>query len=126
MKRERFLITLSVSILTIALILTLMPLILMFYTSIKPGGTLFKAVDEIVVADFDQGQTNSIGGLIEARVDTPSTIALSHGDNRDTLSAGRSQIITYNRRPNAAVSWWTQLGQDMRRFKTLEFGSLYG
>ena len=48
----------SITILTVMLILTMTPLVLMFYTSIKTGGTLFEQVTEVLVADLDIGLTN--------------------------------------------------------------------
>jgi multiple sugar transport system permease protein len=121
MRREKMLIAISVTILTGILVLTMTPLFLMFYTSFKPGGTLFKDAQDIMVANFDKGKTNSIGGVIGTREEVPASVIMGHGANRDQTQEGRSQVITYHHRFGGEVLWWTQLGQDLRKFRSFEF-----
>lgn len=121
MRRERILIWISVAILTAIVVLTLMPLILMFYTSFKPAGTLFQPVSDILVADFNEGETNSIGGVIATRADPSSGITLGDAENRDPEKPGRSHTIEYRHSPGSTTLWWTHLGQDLRKFSELEF-----
>ena len=47
-----------VGILTLLLILTLAPLVLMFYWSVKPGGTLTRPIREIALAPSDEARSN--------------------------------------------------------------------
>ena len=65
--RDRFIVTLAVVILSAILVLTLAPLVLMFYTSFKPTGTLFQRADQVLVADFVVGKMNSIGGPVSVK-----------------------------------------------------------
>ncbi len=60
--RDRMVVTLAVAILSVILVLTLAPLVLMFYTSFKPTGTLLQRAEQVMVADFEVGKMNSIGG----------------------------------------------------------------
>lgn len=101
------------------LILTMAPLILMFYTSIKTGGTLFESVKEIMVADFNVGFTNSIGGAISTRQTQPATILLNY--QNDEISGGRFLQIDYDTTKGGEAIFWTRIGQDMRKFNQIEF-----
>ena len=56
--RDRIVIMSAVCLLSGMLVLTLAPLILMFYTSFKPTGTLFQRTGEVSVADFEVGGDN--------------------------------------------------------------------
>ena len=96
----------------------MVPLILMFHTSIKTGGTLFENVDQILVADFDRGTTNSIGGPIAVNVGVPSWVNFSFLE--DTAKGGRFVQIDFFKETQGEAIWWTRLGQDMRRFSRLE------
>lgn len=117
-KNSSILIT-SIVVLTILLILTTIPLVLMFYTSIKTGGTLFESVEDILVADFDIGAANSIGGPIATRQTGPA--AISYEYIGDQIRSGRFIQINYNTARGGGAVFWTRIGQDARRFKDLEF-----
>jgi len=109
----------SVIILTVMLILTLIPLGLMFYTSVKTGGTLFESVRDILVADFEIGATNSIGGPISSR--QAQAGAITYEFITDQAVGGRFVQIKYDGSKADEAIFWTRIGQDMRRFKELEF-----
>lgn len=118
--RERFLITLSVSILTVMLILTLMPLFLMFYTSVKPTGTLFDRKEEVLVADFEVGEMNSIGGPILTEAEGTSKAEMSFLPPQ--LSPKQSRVLQIHfKKGDGPARWKTRVGQDMRKFSALEF-----
>jgi len=109
----------SIIVLTIMLILTMIPLGLMFYTSIKTGGTLFESVENILVADFDIGSTNSIGGPIATRQAQQAAITTEFID--DKIRSGRFLSINADTSKGGDAVFWTRLGQDVRKFDTLEF-----
>ena len=118
--RERLLVTLSVFILTVMLTLTLMPLILMFYTSFKPTGTLFERSAEVLVADFEVGELNSIGGPILVEAEGTSKVEKGFVPAEAPSGQGRVMAIHYEKGDGPA-RWKTRVGQDMRKFSTLEF-----
>ena len=118
--RARFLTLLAVCVLTVMLGLTLMPLILMFYTSVKPAGTLTKQVSEVMVADFEIGALNSIGGPIAVEASGTSTVAMTFVPPAPEPRRNRFLAITYTKGDGEA-RWWTRLAQDMRKFDALEF-----
>jgi multiple sugar transport system permease protein len=112
--------TVAVSILTVMLILTLIPLLLMFYTSFKPTGTLFKQVPAVLVADFEVGDLNSIGGPITAQFDGTSTVQTEF--IAPQLSPRQSRVVAIRyQKAEGAARWVTRIDQDMRKFSALEF-----
>ena len=118
--RERLLITLSVFILTVMLILTLMPLFLMFYTSFKPTGTLFERAEEVLVADFEVGELNSIGGPIAVEAEGTSKVEKQFLPPQ--LSPKQSRVMRVRfEKGDGPARWKTRVGQDMRKFSSLEF-----
>ncbi len=112
--------TLSVAILTVMLVLTLLPLVLMFTTSFKPTGTLFQRASEVVVADFEVGETNSIGGPITVRADGASKISMEFQPPQAAPQQNRILTLRYEV-VDGPVRWATRIGQDMRKFSALEF-----
>jgi len=118
-KRSTIIITSCVAVLTVILVLTMVPLVLMFYTSIKTGGTLFQKVDQILIADFNRGATNSIGGPISTRYASPSWVKFEFLE--DTAKGGRFAQIDFLKEQQGEAVFWTRLGQDMRKFSRLEF-----
>lgn len=109
----------SIIVLTIMLVLTMIPIGLMFYTSIKTGGTLFDDVKEILVADFNIGAANSIGGPISTRQSQQAAITLQYFPG--PTEGGRFLQITSDTAKGGDTIFWTRIGQDMRKFKSLEF-----
>jgi len=118
--RERLLITLAVAILTVMLILTLLPLFLMFYTSVKPTGTLFERATEVMVADFEVGELNSIGGPILTEGEGTSKVEQLFMPPQLVPRQSRLMAIHYVKGDGPA-RWKTRVGQDMRKFSFLEF-----
>ena len=118
--RERILTGIAVAVLTGMLILTLAPLFLMFTTSIKPAGTLTRQVSEIVVADFQIGELNSIGGVIAAEATGTSAVTFEFIPPTPAPRRDRFVAITYAKGEGHA-RWWTRIAQDMRKFEALEF-----
>ncbi len=112
--------TLSVAILTVMLVLTLLPLVLMFTTSFKPTGTLFQRASEVVVADFEVAETNSIGGPITVQADGASKISMEFQPPQAAPQQNRILILRYEV-VDGPVRWATRIGQDMRKFSALEF-----
>ncbi len=113
-------VTLSVSILTVMLILTLMPLFLMFYTSVKPTGTLFARASEVQVADFEVGELNSIGGPISVEMEGSSKAEMEFLPPQ--LSPKQSRVMRVRfEKGSGPARWKTRVGQDMRKFSMLEF-----
>ena len=108
----------SIIVLTIMLILTMIPLGLMFYTSIKTGGTLFEAVENIMVANFDIGQANSIGGPLAVRQTGAGRITFEYLSS--ITKPGRFIQINVDTTKGGEAVFWTRIGQDMRKFKTVE------
>jgi multiple sugar transport system permease protein len=109
----------SIAILTVMLILTLIPLMLMFYTSAKTGGTLFESTKDIAVANFDIGTTNSIGGPIATRQTENALITFEYLPG--PTEGGRFVEVKSDTSKGGEAIFWTRLGQDMRKFKTIEF-----
>ncbi len=118
--RERLAISVAISILTVMLVLTLLPLVLMFYTSMKPTGTLFQRIEEVLVADFEIGSTNSIGGPIMVSAEGTSKVQISFYPAEPVLRQNRRMVIRYEKGDGPA-RWVTRVGQDMRKFSYLEF-----
>lgn len=118
--RDRLLTGLAVVVLTAMLALTLTPLVLMFYTSLKPAGTLTKQVSEVMVADFEIGELNSIGGPIAVEAAGTSAVALAFVPPVPESRRNRVLAVTYTKGDGPA-RWWTRLAQDMRKFEALEF-----
>ncbi len=112
--------TVSVSILTVMLILTLIPLLLMFYTSFKPTGTLFNQVAGVLVADFEVGDLNSIGGPITAQFDGTSAVQTEFIAPQLNPRQSRVMAVHYQKTGGTA-RWVTRIDQDMRKFSALEF-----
>jgi len=109
----------SIIILTVMLILTMIPLGLMFYTSVKTGGTLFEKVEDVLVADFNIGAANSIGGPIATRQTQLAMISFTYQPG--PTEGGRFVEITSDTAKGGETIFWTRVGQDMRKFKALEF-----
>lgn len=120
MLKEKLAVWVAVGVLSVMLVLTLMPLVLMFYTSVKPTGTLFQRTPEVLLADFEVGELNSIGGPIltegigESQVQT-EFIPAEPMPKRDRLVA-----IHYKKGATPA-RWSTRIGQDMRKFSYIQF-----
>ncbi|MBI4313237.1 MAG: carbohydrate ABC transporter permease, partial [Candidatus Omnitrophica bacterium] len=120
--RERILTAVAIFVLTLLLALTLMPLFLMFYTSVKPAGTLTRQVSEIAVADFEIGELNSIGGPMEVKATGEnSSVAMNFIPAKPESRRDRILQISYASTGEGRVQWWTRLTQDMRKFDALEF-----
>lgn len=119
MKTEKIIIWICFITISIVLLLTMIPLFMMFYTSVKPGGTLFRQIDEVLIADFDKGDTNSIGGAITSKSVEPSLMAFEFVE--DTEKKGRVGKIIFNKAEGADCTWQTWVGQDVRKFSHLEF-----
>lgn len=119
MQRNSLILIISVIVLTIMLVLTMAPLTLMFYTSIKTGGTLFDSPKEILVADFDIGAVNSIGGSISTRQAQFAAITLEYLTPQ--IKDGRFLQINCDTTKGPEAIFWTRIGQDMRKFKEIEF-----
>ncbi len=118
--RGKFITTVSVSILTVMLVLTLIPLLLMFYTSFKPTGTLFNQVAGVLVADFEVGDLNSIGGPITAQFDGISSVQTEF--IAPQLNPRQSRVVAVHyQKSNGAARWVTRIDQDMRKFSALKF-----
>ncbi|MBI3322424.1 MAG: carbohydrate ABC transporter permease [Candidatus Omnitrophica bacterium] len=119
--KGRMLVTLAVGILTVMVVLTLLPLILMFYTSFKPTGTLFQSTTEVRVADFEIGEMNSIGGPIAVKAEegAASVVTMEFQPAQAAPQQNRVMAVHYQvvDRP---VRWTTRVGQDMRKFAALE------
>lgn len=118
--RERVGISIAVSVLTVMLILTLMPLLLMFYTSVKPTGTLFQRTREVMLADFEVGSLNSIGGPITVEQRGTSKIGMAFIPPEPEPRRNRILAIQFEAGDGPA-RWVTRVGQDMRKFLWLEF-----
>ena len=118
--RERLVLVSAVVILSVMLLLTLNPLFLMFYTSFKPTGTLFQRVSDVVVADFEIGELNSIGGPMVAEASGNSKIQASFQPIQPEPNRNRILMIQYENL-DGPVRWATRIGQDMRKFSALEF-----
>ncbi len=117
--REKFIVYSAVVLLTLMLALTLMPLVLMFYTSVKPTGTLFQRTREVGVADFEVGALNSVGGPIETEVTGGATLAFSFVPEQPVPRENRIVSVQY-RRQDGSAKWVTRIAQDMRKFALLE------
>ncbi len=116
--RERFVVGMAVVVLTLMLGATLMPLALMFYTSVKPTGTLFERAGEVLVADFEMGNLNSIGGPIGVEADGGSLAEMTF--NPPDAVAGQNRFLTIRyAKADGPARWSTRLAQDMRKFSHL-------
>ena len=120
MLREKLAIGVSVAVLTVMLVLTLLPLVLMFYTSFKPTGTLFQRTPEVLVADFEVGDLNSIGGPILTEATGDSKVETEYIPPQPVPKRDRILAIHYQKGQGPA-RWSTRIGQDMRKFSTLQF-----
>lgn len=120
MLKDRLAVWVAVGILSVMLILTLMPLVLMFYTSFKPTGTLFQRTQEVLVADFEVGDLNSIGGPILAEATGTSKVVSEFLPAEPVPKRNRVAMIRYEK-GDGPVRWSTRIGQDMRKFSALEF-----
>lgn len=109
----------SIIVLTIMLILTMIPLALMFYTSVKTGGTLFESIENVLVADFDIGAANSIGGPLAVRQSGGGAITFEYLSS--LTKSGRFIQVNADTTKGGEAVFWTRIGQDMRKFKTIEF-----
>ena len=118
--RERLIIFGSVVALTLMLALTLMPLVLMFYTSLKPTGTLFQRTKDVLVADFEVGALNSIGGPIRVEASGTSQVQMSFLPLLPVARQNRVMTVHYIKGDGPA-RWSTRIAQDMRKFSWLEF-----
>ena len=118
--RERIVIFAAVSVLTVMLALTLAPLALMFYTSVKPTGTLFQRTDEVLVANFEVGASNSIGGPIQTASGGTSQVEMEFLPPEPAAHQNRLMAIHYTKGDGPA-QWMTRIAQDMRKFSYLEF-----
>ena len=119
--RSRLLITLAVATLTVMLLLTLTPLFLMFYTSFKPTGTLFGGTPQVLVADFEVGELNSIGGPIRVEASGSSQAELEFIAPQASPRQSRVMAVHYVKAEDGIACWITRVGQDMRKFSTLQF-----
>ncbi|MBI3614993.1 MAG: carbohydrate ABC transporter permease [Candidatus Omnitrophica bacterium] len=119
--RERFIVGAAVVVLTFMLLLTLMPLVLMFYTSVKPTGTLFQRTKQVLVADFEVGDLNSIGGPIDVEVMGGASVEKQFLPPEPASRENRVMGVRYSRPDEGTARWLTRIGQDMRKFAWLEF-----
>ena len=110
-----------IGILTSLVIVTLAPLVLMFYGSLKPGGTLDRPVREITVATFDYGTTNAIGGAYMTESTGSSKVSFDFSSVTPEDQEGRSLLISYQKALGAPCAFLTHIRLDMRKFKTLAF-----
>ena len=118
--REKLAVTAAVSVLTVMLVLTLTPLVLMFYTSLKPTGTLFQRADEVLVADFEVGNLNSIGGPISVEGSGTSKVEMAFYPP-DALPRQNRRMVIHYEKGDSPASWSTRIAQDLRKFSHLEF-----
>ncbi len=118
--RERLVMVTALVVLTGMLVLTLTPLFLMFYTSVKPTGTLFKYTPEVLLADFEVGNLNSIGGPIVTEASGTSTVLMEFVPPTHVPGQNRIVVIHYGKGDSPA-RWSTRIAQDMRKFSFLEF-----
>jgi multiple sugar transport system permease protein len=118
--RERVVIVTAVVGLTLILGLTLTPLVLMFYTSVKPTGTLFHRTPDVLVADFEIGNLNSIGGPIATEVSGTSLVKMEFIPPTPVARQNRFMAIHYSKGDGPA-RWSTRIAQDVRKFSFLEF-----
>ena len=118
--KEKFLVTLAVGVLTVMLVLTLAPLMLMFYTSFKPTGTLTQATDQVLVADWEIGNLNSIGGPVAVEAGGTSQVQMEFEPAQPVARQNRVMVIRYLKGDGPA-RWSTRIAQDMRKFSYLEF-----
>jgi multiple sugar transport system permease protein len=118
--RDKLAVWAAVGVLSVMLVVTLMPLVLMFYTSFKPTGTLFQRVDEVKVADFEVGSLNSIGGSILAEAAGTSKVVSEFVPAEPVPNRNRVAAVHYETGDGPA-RWSTRIGQDMRKFAALEF-----
>ncbi|MBI4227964.1 MAG: carbohydrate ABC transporter permease [Candidatus Omnitrophica bacterium] len=118
--RERLLTGAAIIVLTVMLGLTLLPLGLMLYTSLKPAGTLTKQVSQVVIADFELGELNAIGGPMGVQATGASTVTKVFVPPQPEPRRNRVLALTYAREDGEA-RWWTRLAQDARKFEALEF-----
>jgi len=118
--REKIVVWVAVATLSLMLVLTLTPLVLMFYTSFKPTGTLFQRTQQVLVADFEIGSLNSIGGPIVAEGEGTSHLQMAFVPLEPQPEQDRVMSIHYLKGDGAA-RWSTRIAQDMRKFARLEF-----
>ena len=118
--RERILIAVAVVVLTVMLVMTLAPLILMFYTSLKPTGTLFQRAEQVLVADFELGALNSIGGPITVEAGGTSKVDMVFVPAEPSPGQSRFLEIHYTK-GDEPVRWLTRVAQDVRKFSFLTF-----
>ena len=118
--RERIVIVTAVCVLTILLVLTLSPLVLMFYTSLKPTGTLVQRAEQVLIADFEVGALNSIGGPITTEAAGTSTVTMSFIPPEPISGQNRFIAVDYGKQEGDAA-WRTRIAQDVRKFSYLEF-----
>ncbi len=118
--RERIVVATALVVLTFMLILTLTPLFLMFFTSFKPSGTLFQRTLDVLVADIEVGNLNSIGGPIRTEYEGTSVVEMSFVPPEPTPGKNRIMAVHYSKGDGPA-EWSTRISQDMRKFSLLEF-----
>ncbi|MBI3318322.1 MAG: carbohydrate ABC transporter permease [Candidatus Omnitrophica bacterium] len=117
--KDRVALAAAVVVLTGMLLLTLAPLFLMFYTSVKPTGTLFQRAREVLVADFEVGNLNSIGGPITSEAAGTSQVQTAFDPLEPVARQNRFMRVQYLKGDSAA-RWATRVNQDMRKFSTVE------
>lgn len=119
--RDRVVIMSAVLLLSGMLVLTLAPLVLMFYTSFKPTGTLFQRTGEVLVADFEVGKLNSIGGPIQVEATGSSQVTMEFQPPEPIARQNRCLIVRYKKVEDGTAAWSTRIAQDMRKFSSIEF-----
>ncbi|MBN1586603.1 MAG: carbohydrate ABC transporter permease [Candidatus Omnitrophica bacterium] len=99
--------------------LALIPLVLMFYTSLKPTGTLRRSVSSLVLADFESNQQ----GTHKSRMNPGPGAKVQQKLLEEDSSAYLGQHLSLDYRiPEASgFTWQLPLHQDMRKFSILEF-----
>ncbi|MBI1953352.1 MAG: ABC transporter permease subunit [Candidatus Omnitrophica bacterium] len=118
--RERLVTAFAVAVLTVMLAATLAPLALMFHASFKPTGTLFKRSREVLVADFEVGALNSIGGPIGVETGADSKVEMLFTPPEPAPQQNRFLTIRYLKGEGPA-RWSTRIAQDLRKFSHLSF-----
>lgn len=122
MSRLKFIDGISISFITIIVVLTLTPLFLMVYTSLKPAGTLTKKPTELVLADFNNGLSiNAVGGTTSLKINGLSKCKMSQVIKDQTVPNDLALKLEYSVVNNKSIYWRTWIGQDARKFSSLEF-----
>lgn len=112
-------------VMILVVVLTLMPLFLMFKASLKAEGTLTKTISEINIADFNEGLESALNQPIltldESAKDKANVELISERAGEDDVLSARIKKTA-----GPVVFVRTQIDQDVRKFKQLEFDIMTG